>query len=159
MKKTVLTAMLLLLTVFLAGCGGDAARKTSEPTQNPAMTLQEKVEKAAADARDLVPLTDEDLLDVLGIEPEEYSDFVYLQENGLGGREILVIRAADNDAAGRVKQRVENYLEQRRLETQNYLPAAYQLLRAAKVETKGLTVALFVGEKAAEETKAVLAGE
>ena len=47
-------------------------------------------------------------------------------------REILVLRAADAEAAQRVRDRVEAYLERRRKETNNYLPEAYKLLMAAK---------------------------
>ena len=71
----------------------------------------------------------------------------------------LVDEALQAGNTGRAIRQMENYLEMRRKETRNYLPEAYQLLTQAKVETKGLTAALISGAGAAEETKAILAGE
>lgn len=39
------------------------------------------------------------------------------------------------------------------------MPDEYALLEKAKVETKNNTVALIVGEQAAEETRKLMAGE
>ncbi len=155
MKKHLLITLLLVFAMVLAGCA--ARQQDSAPAQKK--SLSELVSLAAPDAKDLVPLTADDLSDVLGIEPEDYSEFVYRQDDGLGGREILVLRCSSADKVPQVTERVEKYLEQRRKETRNYLPEAYQLLSEAKVEAKGLTVALFVGANAAEERRAVLAGE
>lgn len=156
MKKLLLIAVLALCVCLAAGC---AANPSAQDASKARLPLREAVEKAAADAAGLTELTADDLSDVLGIEPEEYTEFVYLQDDGLNGREILVLRAADADAAARLKEQVDSYLEQRRRETQNYLPEAYRLLNAAAVRTKGTTVALIVGADAARETDALLAGE
>ena len=59
------------------------------------------------------------------------TEFVYLQGDGLDGREILALRAADAAAAAHLKEQLDGYLEQRRRETQNYLPEVYQLLSKA----------------------------
>ena len=159
MKKSILFLLLILTALLAAGCGESKPDASAQPALDKSVPLNQKVEALFADAKDLSPLDADDLSDAAGIEPEDYSEFVYLQDSGLGGREILVIRAADKDAAGRIVQQMENYLEMRRKETRNYLPEAYQLLAQAKVETKGLTVALISGPSAAEETKAMLAGE
>lgn len=153
MKKQAPLAALLLAALAVSGCG------VPDTVPEKALPLSQAVEKAAPDAKELASFTAEDLSDALGIEPDEYTEYVYLQDDGFGGREILVIRAADQAAVGRIRQRMETYLEQRRRETRSYLPKVYQLLTAARVESKGLTVALFVGEKAGEEARAFLAGE
>lgn len=153
LKKQTLLAALLLAALILSGCGA------SGTAPEKALPLKEAVEKAAPDAKELTPFSAEDLSDILGIEPEEYTEFVFLQEEGMGGREILAIRAASQTAAREIAQRMENYLEQRKRETRTYLPEVYQLLTATKVETKGLTVALFVGQNAAAEARTFLAGE
>lgn len=159
MKKSILILLLILTALLAAGCASGSTGAAAKPALDKTVPLAQKVEAIAADAKDLSPLDADDLSDALGIEPEDYSEFVYLQDNGLGGREILVIRSANQDAAARVAKQMENYLEMRRKETRNYLPEAYQLLAQAKVETKGLTAALISGAGAAEETKAMLAGE
>ena len=164
MVKKLIAICLLILSVFALSACGNQPKEAETPAYTdvpPAerMALSDLVSSVIPDAGDLVSFDEEDLTDILGIEPEEYTEFVYLQENGLSGREILALRAVDADAAGRIAQRLENYLEQRRKETRNYAPEAYQLLAAAKVETKNLTVALVSGENAAQERAQLLAGE
>ena len=110
-------------------------------------------------AGSMINLPGTDLEDVIGIDPADFTDAVYMQDEGMGGNEALVLRAQDEKAAERIVSMLEGYLEQRRKETRNYVPEAYQLLEKAKVERKNLTVALISGEKAAEESAALLAGE
>ena len=154
MKKTFGIICLLALAGFLSGCGRPPAE-----TAAVARPLAEAVAAIAPDAVELLRLPEQDLADVLGIPPEDYTEFVYLQESSLTAREILVLRTPDRDAAERVRGRVEAYLERRRRETRNYLPEAYRLLAEAKVEVKNSTVALIVGERAADEVRQLLAGE
>ncbi len=159
MKKRMLVLCLLAAAVLLTACG---APKTEETAGTPVKvdgepeTLREKVNMVCEDATDLAPLTAEDLEDVLGIPAEDYQDFVFLQSEGTDGREILAIRAVSMDAAKRIAEQAESYLERRRKETRNYAPEAYQLLSEAQVETKNLTVVLVVGKDGAAEAKAIL---
>ncbi|MBR5109264.1 MAG: DUF4358 domain-containing protein [Clostridia bacterium] len=157
MKKTLPFFLLLAAALLLAGCGSQT--KTGDAAQKSALPLREAVNAIAPDAAGLVSLTAEDLADVMGIEPGDYQEAVYLQSTNLGSREIVAIRAKDAQGQKQIVQRLEAYLEQRRKETRNYLPDAYKLLADAKVESKNLTVVLFVGEKSAEESAKLLAGE
>ena len=88
-KHLYLIAALLLAALVLSGCGGQK-EEAAVPAEK--MTLQELVASVAADAGELAPLNADDLADVLGIEMEDYTEFVYLQDDGLGGREILALR-------------------------------------------------------------------
>ena len=94
-----------------------------------------------------------------GIVPEDYTDFVFLQGNGMDGREILVLTAADEAAADRIAGLMESYLERRRDENRNYAPDAYKLFSEAQVVRKDLTLAMISGADAAAETGQLLAGE
>ena len=122
-------------------------------------TLPDRIDAVAKDAADLVPFTADELMDMTGIGPKDYTDFVFLQGDGMDGREILVVRAANEAAADRVAGQMEKYLERRQEENRNYAPAAYQLLSEAKVVRKGLLLAMISGADAAAETEALLAGE
>ena len=75
------------------------------------------------------------------------------------GREILVLRAKDEEAAEKLAGQMEKYLERRREENKNYAPKAYQALCNAKVERKGLLLVMISGDDAESETAAMLAGE
>ena len=158
MKKGLLIICLAAALLLLGSCG---EKKKEEPaaTAQKAVPLTDAVRAAAADADALVPLNGDDLSADLGIEADEYSEFVFLQSTGMDGREILVIRAKDEASAGKAAKAAEEYLQRRRNEARNYAPAAYELLTAAEVKTRNKTVALIVGPNAAQETEAVLAGE
>ena len=145
---------LMLLAVTLAGCQGKEAQKAA------ALPLREAVEKALTDKDDLVTYTADDLTDLMGILPEDYTEALFLVgSDSLSGREIIAVRAKDAASLKKTTEALNNYLSQRMEETRNYLPDAYKLQSQAKVESKNLTAALIIGAHSAEETKAFLAGE
>lgn len=155
MKKIALWLVLAVLALSLTAC--NANPQSAASTRD--VPLKELVQKHVSAAESMIQLPRTDLEDVIGIDLADLTDAVYLQDEGMGGNEALVVRAADEKAAERIAALLEGYLEQRRKETRNYVPEAYQLLEKAKVERKNLTIVLLSGEKAAEETKALLAGE
>lgn len=156
MKKLVcvlLCCLLLPAAVFAEEPAETAAENTAaEPS------LMDRVLGVISDGRDLGRMYADDLSDLLGIEPEDYTDFVYLSDyNALTGREVILLLAADGDAADRVEEMLGMYLEGRLKETRNYLPEAYKLLSAAEVVRSGLVLVLVVGENSGEETAQLLA--
>ena len=163
MKKMLAVILLLVLALMLTACGNKTEEKKEEtPSQASAaaaQTLQERADALLSDAADLAPFTAEELQDMTGIAPEDCADFVFLQGNGMDGREILVIRAKDDAAADRVAKQLEEYLERRKEEHRDYAPDAYKLLSEASVARKGLLLAVVSGSDAAAESAALLAGE
>lgn len=136
------------------------APATEAPAAAASITLGERALAATLGAAaDLVPFTADELADMTGIAPEDCADFIFLQGDGMDGREILAVTAKDKDAGDRVKQQMEAYLQRRRDENRNYAPAAFLLLSDARVVRKGLTVVLISGANAATETELLLAGE
>jgi hypothetical protein len=152
-KRIFMLIGLLLLATALTGCQEKPAEKTALP-------LREAVEKALADKADLVAYTADDLTDLMGIMPEDYTEALFLVgSDSLSGREIIAVRARDAATLKKITDALNNYLSQRMEETRNYLPDAYKLQSQAKAESKNLTAVLIVGAHSAEETKAFLAGE
>ena len=155
-KKLTVMAILAILALLLTGCGGKEAPEAKKKT----LPLQQALEKALPDYQDLVAYTADDLYDLMGIAPESYTEAQHLSgSDSLTGREVIAVRAKDDAALKDTVELLKTYLSQRMEETRNYLPEAYQLQSQAKVETKSLTAVLMVGEKAAEESRAFLAGE
>lgn len=187
MKKWMLILLAAVLALLLTGCGSKPAetpaateapvateapadteapaeQATEAPAADPAetagKTLQELVEAVVKDAADLAPFSADELTDMAGIEPEDYTDFAFFQGSDvMEGREILVLRARDDAVAEKLAGQMEKYLERRREENQNYAPKAYQALTAARVERKGLLLVMISGGEAEAETAALLAGE
>ena len=147
---------LLLIAVTLAGCQSS----TENAPEAATLPLREAIESALTDKENLVAYTADDLADLMGILPEDYTEALFLMgSDSLSGREIVAARAKDSASLKKITEALNNYLAQRQQETRNYLPDAYKLQTQAKVETKNLTAVLIVGAHSAEETKAFLAGE
>ena len=153
MKKIALLMLALMMALSLTACG--QSPKAASTADTPLNVLVDNV--IAKDGLFHMPKTD--LEDVIGIDPADFKEAVFLQDDGMGGREVLALRAADKNAAARVAAQLEKYLAQRQKETRNYLPDAYKLLESARVQTKNLTVVLISGENAANWTTKLLAGE
>ncbi len=157
MKKNRSVLLLIVLSLFLATLSGCQSGDAAKPALLP---LREAVEKALKDKEGLVAYTADDLTDLMGILPEDYSEALFLVgSDSLSGREIVAVRAKDASSLKKITEALGNYLSQRQEETRNYLPDAYKLQTQAKVESKNLTAVLIVGAHSAEETKAFLAGE
>lgn len=147
-----LLAAILVASVLFASA---AFAETEE-----AADLLTRVLSVVSDADDLIELYEEDLEELMGIEPDDCADFAYLApRDALSGREVIVILAVDEEAAERVAALLQNYLEGRRTETKNYLPEAYSLLSEAEVVREGCLVMLVIGEQADEEIRLLTAEE
>ena len=156
MKKIALVLLAALMLFVLAGCGEKPRETVASTLETPLLDLVSGIVPGAAEMANL-PLMD--LEDIIGIESSEFTEAVYLQSTALEGGEAVVVRAVDGEAAEGVAAMLENYLQRRMEETQNYVPEAYKLLKETSVQRKNNTVALIVTEKAAEVTTKLLAGE
>ena len=158
MKKTALVTLLIaLLGIFtLSACFAEA-ESTAEAA--PA-TLLDRALLVAEDRDQLIILTEDDLLDLIGIEYEDYTDFAYLVAlDALTGRELIALQAADEEAAARIVELLQGYLAQRLHETQNYLPDVYRLLSKAEVKQNDLLIVLSLAAPVEGEDDLLLSGE
>ncbi len=155
MKKTLCLLLSLAMLCALTGCAGKDAQPAPSTTSLPLSDLATQV---LGGEHGLSALPKSDLEDIIGIDPADHTDAVYLQDE-MAGRELLMLRAKDAEAAGRIQELLTGYLEQRRKETRNYLPEAYRLLENAVVTMKGNTVLLCSDENAANLSTMLLAGE
>ena len=138
MNKKLVFLFLLLSLLILAGC--QAAPETQSD-----IPLQETMRQALKDPDAFIPYTAEDLYDLTGISPEDYSEALFLRDRDtLSGREAILIRAKDAQAVQRIKEPLHHYLSQRKAETRNYLPNSYRLLCSSAFQYDGLTVSLLV---------------
>jgi len=145
-----------MLALMMAGilmiCCSIAGAETEDPFRTMILSVLE-------DGEELEEMYLDDLSDLLGIEPSQYVEALWLMGDGLDGREVLVIRAVDEENAEEIREMLEIYLELRRKETQNYLPEAFQLLKAAEVLREDDLLMLIVGRNAQKEIKALIAAQ
>lgn len=155
MKKMMLLLCCAALLCACAGCGEKEAVVPS--TAN--VSLQELVARHIPDVDQMMPMPLTDLEDYLGIEAAWYTEALYLQENTLGGNEVLMLRAKDTESGNKIENCLKGYLEQRMKETQNYLPEAYKVLKETGVQRNNNTLTLIVTQNAKSISNALLAGE
>ena len=90
-KKLIALLLLILLAAVPA-----YAEETDE-------TLLDKVIRISEDGEELLTLDEEELMDVVGIDPESYTDFAYLAGRDTSqGRELIVLLATDSETAEQV---------------------------------------------------------
>ena len=122
--------------------------------------LLDKALRILEDGKDLIQMNEDDLLDLIGIDPDEYSDYAYLADSdALSGREVIVLRARDKDAVQSLVAKLENYREQRMRATRNYLPEAYRVLSEAEVLQEDLLVVLSIAAPDPQEADLLLLEE
>ncbi len=146
MKK--LIAVLMALALCLV----------SALAEEEAPTLLERVCDALPAAAEMEELfVEEELSDVLGIEPEEYVEAIYLADSdAMSGRELLLIVCLEDNAES-IAERVEAYRLRREKETVSYNPAAYKLIHEAETVVEGNVVLLITIEDSKAAVEAVTA--
>ena len=138
MKKKAFVLLWLSAFLLLAGC-------QNAQVNQPDIPLTEAARQAMADPDAYIPYTADDLYDMIGISPDDYTEAVFFKDKDtLSGREIIMVRAKDAAASRSINEALERYLSQRKEETRNYLPNAYRLLCDAAVQASGLTVSLII---------------
>ena len=72
------------------------------------------------------------------------------------GRELIILRATDEDAAKLVVSKLESYREQRMRCTRNYYALAYRALSESEVLQDSLLIVLSVGSPDPKEPQLLL---
>lgn len=128
--------------------------------EKAAETLLDRALRVAEDSDNLVRLDEDELYDVIGIAPEDYSDYAYLADyDALSGRELVIVRAVDEEAAERISGLLTQYLDHRLKATRNYLPDVFRSLSEASVLKEDLLLVLSVAPPDPEEASKLLQEE
>ena len=128
--------------------------------EKAAETLLDRALRVAEDSDNLVRLDEDELYDVIGIAPEDYSDYAYLADyDALSGRELVIVRAVDEEAAERISRLLTQYLDHRLKATRNYLPDVFRSLSEASVLKEDLLLVLSVAPPDPEEASKLLQEE
>ena len=149
MTKRIFCLLLVICLAVITAC----AEETAE-------TLLEKALRITEDSEQLIQLDEEELTDVVGIDPEYYTDYVYLAGKDTSlGRELILLRATDVDAAKTVAEYLEEYRGQRLRCTRNYYPEAYRALSESEVMQEDLLIVLSIGAPDPKEPDLLLREE
>ena len=128
--------------------------------EKAAETLLDRELRVAEDSDNLIRMDEDELYDVVGIAPEDYSDYAYLADyDALSGRELVLVRAVDEEAAERIFSQLSLYLEHRLKATRNYLPDVFRSLSEAGIRQRDLLLVLSVAPPDPEEAIKLLQEE
>ncbi len=147
MKKWICAALLAVTVLTAIACAGLA-----ETSDAPA-TLEAVLDEFAL-GEEMMPLDEEDLSDIYGIETEDMAQFAAaVNSTGIKADEIVLVEAVDADAAARVKEALDSRFQSKLNELENYLPEEYAVTSACSVEMEGNYVSMIVAPNAAELAK------
>lgn len=131
----------LALVLALCACGGETQPQPADFSVQDAMAaLTQK-----APIEEPLTLEEADMLDFFGIPAESMADFAAQTcSNGISAQEIVLVKAADEDGAKTVEEKLQARLDNRRAEMEHYLPDQYDILSQCRVRRDGLYVALII---------------
>lgn len=148
MKKTIaaLLAVTILLLLLLSGCAGKEADVSLD-------AILSEIE-AAVPMADGFRMTEDDLLDLYGIRAEDIAEQASLASmNGIFPDEVIMIRAKDEESLGRIKEKLEQRLNEVLNQSRSYDPESYAAAQKCAVDIRGLYITLFVSANNETMTK------
>lgn len=147
MKKILALLMLTAMLLTLTACGGSTT-STVNVDLNSVMT-------SFVLGDEMMTLTADDMLNMYGIAAEDCKQFAAaINTTGIKCDEIVLVEAANADAAARVKTALDNRYQAKLNETENYLPDEYAIIKTCSVTANGNLVSMIVAPNAADLTRA-----
>ena len=137
--KILSITVIILLFVLLPGCG-------KKESQIP-WDVQEIWNSVAAaeDFPEMIPVPENRLGYMFGIEPEDYTqEMIAVSADSLRADEIWLIEAVDEAAASRIEELAKVRLTQKEEETRSYAPEQYRIVQEAKLQLNGVRLIMIV---------------
>lgn len=151
MKKILSTLSLILaLALCLTACGGGKSASGSGSADLQAVLSDFKL------GDEMMTYSLDELNDILfmGFDPADVKQCAAaMHTSGINCDEIIMIEAANADAAGRVKAILDERYQTKLNETDNYLPEENAIIKKCSVTQNGNYVAMIVAPNAAELTE------
>ncbi len=138
--KRIISLFLIVLTLasFTACVSGN-----SESTVDIAKVKDSIISELSMDGA--MDLGTDRLLDLYGIESDDVdSSACFVTMDGVFPDEIIMVNAKSVDAVSRIKEKLQNRLDEVKVQSQSYDPENYAMAQECKVITQGMTVALFL---------------
>lgn len=134
----VVAICLALLVTLCAGCSG-----ATEPDVSLDAILSEIENAVEMDSASR--MSDSDLLDLYGIQAADIAEQASLVSmNGIFPDEIIMVKATDEEALTRIREKLENRLQEVLNQSRSYDAENYAIAQKCAVDVRGLYAALFV---------------
>ena len=121
MKKKVRSVLLLALAVMMAVSAAGCSGGTKTADMDVAKVMDAMLEKAPIEGG--IELSQDDMLNFYGIQSEDMEAFAAnLAADGITAKEIVLVKAKDEDSATTVEGKLQGRPGARRHQFHNYLP-------------------------------------
>ncbi len=141
MKKIIATVLAALCVLAFAGCSDSSAKDVD---------LNEVLTKINTDYKisGMQEITDkEELCSSYRLESADVAAFAAeIEKNGLN--EIVLIKAADSDAAKRVEEKLNERLTSKSNEIASYSPENYAIIKTCEVAANGNYIRMIIAKDA-----------
>jgi len=158
------TALLLGLVLLLSACGGsnEDSKAGSDAVDGASagkaasLSLAE-VQEGIISSLGITEYSDIEpgrLLDLYGIEEADFTQSAaFVTMSGTFPHEAVMLEAADEVAAKRIAEKLQNRLDEVCNQYKDYDAESYDMAKACSVDTDGLVVSLFLSPDHAEMSK------
>ena len=151
MKRLILLVLTASIVLSLAACG------ENKESSGPDFQVQDAMDAMLdrVDADDMMALNEGDMLDFYGIRAEDMEQFsAAITSTGISAKEIVLVKAAGEDAAQRVLERLDKRVANRMAEFENYLPDQFDIIaNHSQVGRDGVYVSLIISGELEELSK------
>lgn len=159
-KNILLIILTLAVLLSFASCSApsdsgdtDAPDTDSAPFAPDLSALRDKM-IADFSSEDAIPFESDVLLDLYGIVEDDVAESAcYMTMDGVFPQEIIMIKAANEQALARICEALENRIADVKLQSESYDPENYALAQKCKVATRGLYATMFLSPHFDEMTE------
>lgn len=142
MKKLIAMALAVVMTLGVTACSG-GKDKTEFADFSVQTVMGDMLGQVTID--DSLTLSETDMLDFFGIKAENMAEFAAVTcGNGISAQEIVLVKAVDEVNAETVMEKLNNRLNSRAAESENYLPDEYAIIKECEVQCHGTYVAMII---------------
>lgn len=151
MKKLISLILAAAVVLSLSACGGN--KKAPGPDFQVQDAMDAMLERAGAE--DMMTLSEGDALDFYGIKAEDMEQFsAAINAAGISAEEIVLVKAAGEDAAKSVQERLDKRVANRMAEFENYLPYQFDIVaNHSRVSRDGVYVSLIISSELEDLSK------
>lgn len=149
MKRIIaLLCAVIMLAACLVACGG--SKGASKPLSDIYADIKSQVELS-----DMLEISSAQMLDkYYGIAEEDAAEYAGgINNTGVDMEEIVLIKAADDAAAERVKSALQLRYDAKLAQNKDYNPEQAQMIEQCKVEQNGVYVTMIVSANAEKITE------
>ena len=151
MKKIALIlACVMILCVALCACSSGSSDSSGSSGSAKSISDIYQDIKSQVELTDMLEIdTPELLLKRYGIASEDVAEFAAcVKSDGIDQEEIILIKATDDAAAGRVKEKLDTRYEAKLAQNKDYNPEQYAIIEKCSVDQDGLYVSMIVSPNA-----------